>query len=526
MKFGSETPLKWTIMRTILRIAALASLLSVIDTTAVLAATLNVGSKRFTESYILGEIVTQKARAAGEATVAYRQGLGNTAIVLNALTSGSIDVYPEYTGTIAKEILKLDAVPTLRELNVRLAPMGLAAAVPLGFNNTYALALRADDARREGISRLSDLRAHPELRLGLSQEFLGRADGWPGLKRAYGLPFETPRGLDHGLAYEAIAQRQVDVIDVYSTDAKIAKYGLTVLADDRRFFPPYAAVLLYRADLPDRFPKTWAALEQLEGTIDDASMRQMNAAAELNGEDFASIAASFLAQTSDTATTAAARDRKAGTLEAFWRKLFGPDLGRLTVEHLTLTLVSLAASVLIGIPLGVLAVKRPASEGLILGATGVVQTIPSLALLAFLIPLTGRIGVVPAFIALALYALLPIVRNTHTAFTQIPHAMIQAARSLGMEDGTILRKIELPLAAKTILAGIKTSAVINVGAATIAAFIGAGGYGERIVTGLALNDHAMLLAGAVPAAVLALLIERVFRAGERWVIPEGMRYTS
>lgn len=512
-------------MRRIVRSVALASLLSVIATTAVLAATLNVGSKRFTESYILGEIVTQKARTAGEATVVHRQGLGNTAIVLNALTSGNIDVYPEYTGTIAKEILKLDAVPTLRELNVRLAPMGLAAAVPLGFNNTYALALRADDARREGISRLSDLRAHPELRLGLSQEFLGRADGWPGLKRAYGLPFETPLGLDHGLAYEAIAQRQVDVIDVYSTDAKIAKYGLTVLADDRRFFPPYAAVLLYRVDLPNRFPKTWAALEQLAGTIDDASMRQMNAAAELNGQNFASIAATFLAHASDTATTAAARDRKGGTLEAFWRKLFGPDLGRLTVEHLALTFVSLAASIIIGIPLGVMAVKRPATEGLILGATGVVQTIPSLALLAFLIPLTGRIGVVPAFVALAMYALLPIVRNTHTAFTQIPHAMIQAARSLGMEDGTILRKIELPLAAKTILAGIKTSAVINVGAATIAAFIGAGGYGERIVTGLALNDHAMLLAGAVPAAVLALLIEGAFRAGERWVIPEGMRYT-
>lgn len=512
-------------MRRIVRSAALASLLSVIATTAALAATLNVGSKRFTESYILGEIVTQKARTAGEATVVHRQGLGNTAIVLNALTSGNIDVYPEYTGTIAKEILKLDAVPTLRELNVRLAPMGLAAAVPLGFNNTYALALRADDARREGISRLSDLRAHPELRLGLSQEFLGRADGWPGLKRAYGLPFETPLGLDHGLAYEAIAQRQVDVIDVYSTDAKIAKYGLTVLADDRRFFPPYAAVLLYRVDLPNRFPKTWAALEQLAGTIDDASMRQMNAAAELNGQNFASIAATFLAHASDTATTAAARDRKGGTLEAFWRKLFGPDLGRLTVEHLALTFVSLAASIIIGIPLGVMAVKRPATEGLILGATGVVQTIPSLALLAFLIPLTGRIGIVPAFVALAMYALLPIVRNTHTAFTQIPHAMIQAARSLGMEDGTILRKIELPLAAKTILAGIKTSAVINVGAATIAAFIGAGGYGERIVTGLALNDHAMLLAGAVPAAVLALLIEGAFRAGERWVIPEGMRYT-
>ena len=490
------------------------------------APTFNVGSKRFTESYILGEILKQTGQAAGETSAVHQQGLGNTAIVQNALTSGNIDVYPEYTGTIAKEILKLDAVPSLPDLNAKLAPMGLAVGVPLGFNNTYALALRGDDARTKGIARLSDLKAHPELRLGLSQEFIGRADGWPGLKRAYDLPFATPRGLDHGLAYEAIAQQQVDAIDIYSTDAKIDKYGLTVLDDDRHYFPPYDAVLLYRADLPQRLPKTWAALQRLERTIDDASMRRMNAAAELEGKDFASIAATFLAQRSGAATKANAAGEKPGPIADLWQKLAGPDFGRLTREHLVLVFLSLAASIVVGIPLGILAAKRPGSEGLILGATGVVQTIPSLALLAFLIPLTGRIGIVPAFIALALYALLPIVRNTHTALAQISHGMREAAQSLGMKAGTILHKIELPLSATTILAGIKTSAVINVGTATIAAFIGAGGYGERIVTGLALNDHAMLLAGAIPAAALALLIEGAFRVSERWVIPAGLRHVS
>src|SRR5436190_19413028 len=236
--------------------------------TAAAAPPLNVGSKRFTESYILGEIIKQTAQAAGEATATHRQGLGNTAIVLNALTTSSIDVYPEYTGTIAKEILKLDDVPPLPELNAKLAPLGLAAGVPLGFNNTYAIALRGDDARAKGIAKLSDLKTHSALKLGLSQEFIGRADGWPGLKRAYDLPYATPRGLDHGLAYEAIAERQVDAIDIYSTDAKIDKYGLTVLADDQHYFPPYDAVLLYRADLPQRLPKTWAALAKLEGTIE------------------------------------------------------------------------------------------------------------------------------------------------------------------------------------------------------------------------------------------------------------------
>ena len=505
-------------MRTLSRMLAVAAASAIAAAAPAAAAELHVGSKRFTESYILGEIIKQTAQAAGEATATHSQGLGNTAIVLNALTTAAIDVYPEYTGTIAKEVLKLDAVPPLAELNAKLGAMGLAVGVPLGFNNTYAIALRGDDARAKGVARLSDLKAHPELRLGLSQEFIGRADGWPGLKRAYELPFETPRGIDHGLAYEAIAQKQIDAIDIYSTDAKIDKYGLTVLADDRNYFPRYDAVLLYRADLPQRLPKTWAALQKLEGTIDDAAMRRMNAAAELDGKDFAAVAAEFLAQQPGAAPSA-----KAVAAGDFWSKLFGPDFAHLTLTHLALVFVSLVVSIVIGIPLGILAAKRPATEALILGATGVIQTIPSLALLAVLIPLTGRIGAVPALIALSAYALLPIVRNTHTGLAQISRGMKQAAESLGMTAGTILAKIELPLAAPTILAGIKTSAVINVGTATIAAFIGAGGYGERIVTGLALNDHAMLLAGALPAAALALLIEGAFRIGERWIIPAGLR---
>ena len=487
------------------------------------SAPLNIGSKRFTESYVLGEIIAQSAQAAGEVSATHQRGLGNTGIVLSALKTRSIDIYPEYTGTIAREILKLDEVPPLAELNRRLAALGLAAGAPLGFNNTYALAMRADEARAKGITSLSDLKAHANLRLGLSQEFLGRADGWPGLKRTYDLPFTTPRGIDHGLAYEAIAQRQVDVIDIYSTDAKLEKFGLIVLVDDRQYFPRYDAVLLYRADLPQRLPKTWAALAKLEGRIDDAAMRRMNAAAELEGKDFATVAAQFLTQHSPSATSDTAQPPIANDL---WHKLFAPDFTRLAIEHFALVFLSLAASIMLGLPLGILAAKRRATQGVILGVTGVVQTIPALALLAFLIPLTGHIGAFPAFIALTLYALLPIVRNTHAGLTQIAGGMQQAAASLGLSSRTILWRIELPLASPTILAGIKTSAVINVGTATIAAFIGAGGFGERIVTGLALNDHATLLAGAIPAAAMALIIEYAFTYGERWLIAPGLRQTS
>ena len=351
--FRAEMPRRYVVLAAAvlaLRIAPVALALALFANTVATAAAqehkFTVGSKRFTESYILGEIITQTARRVGEATVVHKRGLGNTAIVLNALTGGNIDVYPEYTGTIAKEILKLDAVPPLEALNTRLAAMGLGVAIPLGFNNTYALAMRGDDARAKGITRLSDLKAHPDLRLGFSQEFIGRADGWPGLEKAYGLPFETPRGIDHGLAYEALDAKQVDVIDVYSTDAKIDKYGLTVLVDDRNYFPRYDAVLLHRADLAQRLPKTWAALTTLTHRIDDVSMRRMNAAAEIEGKDFATIAAAFIDGTSSAASTTgeSATTVRARSSDGVWAKVFGPDFGRLTREHLNLVFLSLAAS--------------------------------------------------------------------------------------------------------------------------------------------------------------------------------------
>lgn len=466
------------------------------------AGTLRVGSKRFTESYILGEILA--GSAAPYAHTEHLQGLGNTAIVLAALRAGSIDVYPEYLGTIDSEILKHTAPASLEQIRRELAPLGLGVAVPLGFNNTYALALRADAA---GIGKLSDLARHPELRFGLSHEFLGRADGWPGLARRYGLP-QQPRGLDHGIAYEALAQRQVDVIDIYSTDAKIGRYGLRVLADDLAYFPRYDAVLLYRLDLVRRFPAAWRALQALEGRIVAADMIAMNAAAESGGKNFAAVARDWLARRATAAAGPAARPGLAD-------KLFDASLWRLSVQHLTLVLLSVALACLAGIPLGVLAAAVPRLRQALLALVGVLQTVPSLALLAMLIPLLGRIGTAPALAALFVYALLPVVRNTCTGLLEVPQGLRLAAQALGMERRDILRHIELPLALPVLLAGVKTAAVMSVGTATIAAFIGAGGYGERIAIGLALNDNDMLLAGALPAAALALLTQGLFEWGER-----------
>ena len=406
---------------------------------------------------------------------------------------------------------------TLQAMNAALAPLGLGAAIPLGFNDGYALAMREDNAQRLGITSLSDLAKHPALKLGLSNEFIGRADGWKGLAQQYGAA-QVPVALDHGLAYDAIAQKQVDVIDIYTTDAKIGHLGLRVLTDDKAYFPRYDAVLLYRLDVPQRFPKAWAALQKLEGSINETAMIAMNARAELKGVAFDVIARDHLvAKASGTPATAAAGTGADTSQRGFWAKLFGPDLARLTRQHLALTLISVGGAALLGIPLAVWVFPHPRLRAVVLGATGLLQTVPSLALLAMLISVLGLIGTVPALIALMLYALLPIMRNTVTGLGEVSSGLRLAGQALGMTPAQRMREVELPLALPTIIAGVRTATSIAIGTATIAAFIGAGGYGERIVTGLALNDGELLLAGALPATLLALLSEALFEGVEHWL---------
>ena len=477
------------------------------------AQTVNVGSKRFTESYILGEILAQTMRATGEADVVHKQGLGNTAIVFAALKNGAVDLYPEYTGTISFELLNRREAADLQELRRLLATHGLGAAVPLGFSNTYAIAMSEKRAQELGVSHISDLARHPQLKLGLSQEFLNRKDGWQALRQAYALP-HAPRGLDHGLAYEALAAGQVDVMDVYSTDAKITRYRVRQLEDDRRFFPAYDAIVLYRLDFPQRFPRSWAALQALEKRIDAPTMARLNAEAEISNRPFADVARSYL-----TAGPASTPE----PARSFLRVLFGPDLTRVTAEHLGLVVASLLPAVVLGIPLGIWAARSRHASHWIMALVGLLQTIPALALLAFLITLMGTIGAAPAVVALFLYALLPIVRNTASGLADIAPGLRESGVALGLPAAARLRRIELPLASRSILAGVKTSAVIAVGTATIAAFIGAGGYGERIVAGLAVNDTMVLLAGAVPAAVLALAVQWGFEGLERCLVPAGLR---
>jgi osmoprotectant transport system permease protein len=478
------------------------------------AQTLMIGSKRFTESYILSEIFGQLIVNSGSGPVTQKNGLGNTGILLSALTSGEIDLYPEYTGTISKEILKSDRLLSLEEMNSRLLPLGLEAGVLLGFSNSYALAIKKELAEKLDIRSISDLQKHPELVLGLSHEFIVRDDGWKGLSNHYQLKGISIRGLDHGIAYEAISKNQIDVIDAYTTDSKIIEYGLKTLADDKHFFPSYEALILFRKNVPSRFPEAWSTLMTLQNKITQTTMQELNSLAELQGKSFKEAASYFLQQGQKNFSSSEKIQNKSTQLgfsiTELIRNTFGNNFLQLLNQHLFLVFVSLGLAILIGVPLGVVCFYAAHIGQVILSMTAAIQTIPSLALLAFLISLFGVIGTVPAISALFLYGLLPIIQSTHAAMTEIPRSMRQAACALGLSQYDQLRYIELPIAFNVILSGVKVSAVLTVGNATLAAFVGAGGFGERIAQGLALNDTSMLLAGAIPSALLALLIQYIF----------------
>ena len=487
-----------------------------------------VASKPFGESYLLAEMFSQLLEARG-LRVDRRPGLGATEIAFRALTAGAIDVYPEYTGTGLLAILgekpMSDKDAVFREVSTRFRERyGVRWLGPLGFENTYAIAVRRTTADSLHLKTLSDLAAAGRrIRAGLTADFTGRADGLPGLERAYGLRFADVRVLGPAVKYQALAAGQVDVIDGYSTDGLIARYDLVVLDDDRHFFPPYEAAALVGARLAEQAPQALVALGELSGLIDASRMRALNKRVEVDGTPVAAVARDALRDLGLVGGASTPMRTEHTTRAGFYRYLIEQrtTLGRLTVRHVELVALSLIIAIAIAVPLGlVLERAGRGAEGFI-RSVGVLQTLPGIALLAFMIPLFG-IGVVPALVALVLYSLYPIVRNTYTGVRDADPAAVAAAHALGMTDAQILREVRLPLAAPIIMAGIRTAAVIDVGTATLAAFIGAGGLGEPIVAGLALSDTRMILSGAIPAALLAVavdaglaIIERSTRPGYR-----------
>ena len=492
-----------------------------------------IGSKPFTENRLLAEMMAQLIEAHTDIAVERRPNLGGTKLTFSALQEGEIDIYPEYTGTgWTVQLGRTDRVSGSLEgfLSVQKAfreRYRLEWMMPFGFSNGYALAMNEDRAKELGIRRISDLLAHDQdLVAGMTHEFIKRKDGYIGLAATYGLQFGELRGMDHGLAYEALRTGRVDVIDTWTTDGKLFRYRMRFLLDDRHFFPPYDAAPLARIETLERFPELSPLLGRLAFRLDNATMAQLNFRAEDEGGAFVEVAQDFLRKegllTAAAEKAAAEREERADGLWAyFWSRRHAT--WELTGEHMFLTLVAVFLAVLVSVPLGLFLTRHPGLASPVLGATGVIQTIPSLALLVFMIPVPFLgIGPRAAIAALFVYALLPIVRNTYTGVKEVDSNLIEAARGMGLTDRQILLRVELPLAVRTIMAGVRTSTVISIGVATIAAFIGAGGLGDPIVTGLQLDNTPMILSGAVPAALLAIAVDFVLERVERWLTPRGV----
>lgn len=475
---------------------------------------IRIGSKNFTESVILGEMLCKLAEHAGT-SAEHRSELGGTQILWQALVNGEIDAYAEYNGTLTEEIFKGQQLLDLGQIREQAELSDVGITQPLGFNNPYAMGMQNQRAEELGIEKISDLRQHGDLEFGFSDEFIERADGWNGLKSVYQLPHTSIRALDHSLAYRGVKSGSIDVVDLYATDPEIISYDLKVLEDDLGYFPLYEAVILYRKTLVDTHPEVVKQFQSLAGKIDNAAMTALNKASRIDRKSESNIAAQFLHDNIDSAITVPSAD-------ANWLSRRFSRFLKNSWEHAILVGISLSLAILLAIPLGVLAYKKPSWGEWILATVGIIQTIPSMALLVFMIPLLG-LGAKPAIVALFLYSLLPIVRGTYTGLTGLPQSIHESALALGLSSSARLRLIEMPLASQSILSGIKTSAVINVGTATIGALIGAGGYGQPIITGIRLDDFWLILQGAVPAAVLAVALQSGFGFAERAFVPVGLR---
>ncbi len=450
--------------------------------------TVVVGSKRDVEGNVLAELFAQVAEREGEVDVERRANLGGTGLVLAALESGDIDLYPEYTGTLLREVLHED-VP-LDLLPARMAERGILVGPLLGFDNTYAIAVRGDSARTLGLRSIGDLARHPELTGGFSPEFVSGPVRWSTVADAYGLPVGEVRTLEHAIAYAALSSGAIDLTDAYTTDGSLAGRDLVLLVDDRHAIPSYQGLALAKLGFEERHPRTWAALSRLGGRLDEGTMRQLNARAELDRVPYEVVVREFL----DGARSAAPTTR-----------MLGPRILTATVEHVLLTLGSVVVSMLVGVPLGALVSRRAGLSRAVVGLTGLLQTVPSIALLCILVPWVG-IGAAPAGIALVAYALFPLVSGTVNGLRGVDARLLEVAEVLGMTPLQRFLRVEWPLALPSVLAGVEVAAVTSVGTATLAAFVGGGGYGALVSEGLALNDPPLILAGAIPAALLAVAV--------------------
>ncbi|MBT4790136.1 MAG: ABC transporter permease subunit, partial [Halobacteriovoraceae bacterium] len=479
-------------------------------------------------SIILGEMVAILLENKYGLPVERKLGLGGTKIAFDALQADSIDVYPDYTGTGYVMILKMEGEKSPQKIHQIVSHefkkrWGIIWSKPIGFNNTYALAVRENEERFKSIFSISQLKGKlNDIKYGAPHEFMERNDGHQRFSQAYNLQFNPQNiiSLEAGLTYAAIKDKTIDMIIAYSTDGRIKAHKLRLLKDDLSFFPPYHAAFIAKQKTLEKYPQLQKVFELLAGKISDAQMTQMNDKVDRLKIPAYTVAKNFLIKTSLIDGTVKSAQESSTFLEfIFTKKAY---LKKILIEHLVLSLGALFFALIVSIPLGIFLTRHQSLAKYVFPIINTIQTIPSLALLGFLIPLMG-IGTAPAIVALFLYSLLPLVRNTYTGILSIDQNYIEASKGVGLTNFQILYKVEIPLALPIIITGIRTAAVIVIGTATLAALIGAGGFGDPIFRGISTVNSQLILLGAIPAALLAIIIDKLIGLSEHHLVSKGLQ---
>lgn len=485
---------------------------------------IRIGSRDFPESVLVAEILSTSIEKFTDYKVDRKFHLGGVKVCLAAMQSNNLDIYPDYTGSLIHNVL---GEHDRNQYLVNYIKMALnekydfSITESLGFENSFVLAVRKSFAKKYNLETLSDLASllssnkelAQNIRVAFKHSFLKRPDGYKMLQDIYAFDFQKLMALEYNIAYQNLKENRIDVIDAFSTDSRLKDPELTALKDDRNALIPYSSVYVYRNKLKQNFPEIMKIQKLLDESLTNEKMLELNSRIEA-GEPYKQVAESFIAEL----------EHEPGFLDlsddaslSFWQKRLKQDLPLLAkafLQHLRLAAVASLLASFIGIFIGIFISYRKKLAKLVLGFISVTQTIPSLALLALLIPFVG-LGFYPAVIALFIYALLPVIQNTYTGITTIPYKYIELANAIALKESQILFRVKLPMALSFILAGVRTSIVICIGTATLATFVGAGGLGDLIKAGIDLNSNYMIALGAVPAALLALSVSITLTKFER-----------
>lgn len=477
-----------------------------------------IGGKVFTEQSILVDLLAQLLED-HQIAVIKKKNLGGTLVAFEALKKNDLDIYVEYSGTSYHSIFKqkdiLSQEETFNFLKKEFSKNNIYSFPSLGFSNSYALVSKINNP----YNQISDLKIDSKkYSIAFEHELLTRPDGFPEFSKTYDLEFKKVSSMNVGLMYQAVHQGQVDFGIGYTTDGRNKAFEMKIIKDDLRFFPQYFASILVHEKALKAYPELKKILSGLNNKISAEEMTEMNYLVDVKKMSPLKVTRNFLQKKKLIKSSENNLDIMS---ENYLIKNSALLFSKLK-EHLYICIYALLFTFFFGFIFGIAAYWNQRIKQFVFILVNIFQTVPSLALFGFLIPFLG-IGFKPSLIALVMYALLPLVHNVYTGLSEVDKDIIQSFKAIGMNRWQILTKIQIPMALPTLSAGLRTSTVIIIGTATIAAFIGAGGLGELIFQGISSMDHRLILLGAIPAALLALIADFLIYSLCRFLTSQGIK---